>query len=143
MRKSLKSKLGDKKLHLDQRTLAKIEDMEQGGIVVGNTLDLLRSLRSQFEAKGFLTEGQRALVRKIEKDYEDYPLWLQTRNRLMELYSAGQLPPESHTFVESVVAQFDERHTWSVLQMEQIINIIERHDPEEDTDDGSGDDTPQ
>lgn len=130
--KSLKQKIGPKSLKLDQRTLEKIADIEKDGIIVGKTLELLQSLRDQCEMRGFLTEAQRGLVRKIERDFEDYPLWLEARNRLTELYNDGRLNPASYAFVESVIAQFDERHFWTTLQREQIINLIQRNDPEED-----------
>ena len=127
--KDLKSRLTEKELKLDQRSLEKIAKAESEGIIVGKTLELLLSLRSQHELRGFLTEAQRGLVRKIEKDYEDYPLWREACQKLADLYEANKLPSESYGFVESVVAQFNETHSWSVLQKEQIINIIKRHDP--------------
>jgi hypothetical protein len=137
--KNLKSTLAEKKLHLDQKALAKIKSAEEKGIIIGKDLELLLNIRAQYEQRGFLTEAQRALVRKIEKDYEDYPIWYQTRERLVELYNSGALPIESHNFVESVVEQFDERHRWTPLQIEQIINIIERYDKNDlDTDSGGG-----
>jgi hypothetical protein len=135
MPKSLKQLLAGKKLNLDQKSLDKIARIETDGVIVGTTLELLQGIRAQCETRGFLTEPQRALIRAIEKDYEDYPLWLKTCERLEELYESNAINPVSYGFVESVIAQFKERHTWSFLQKEQIIGIIQRHDAEADGED--------
>ncbi len=131
MRK-LHEKLAEKKLNLDKRTLEKIDAIEKAGVIIGKTLELLQSLKAQHESRGFLTEAQRALVRKIEKDYEDYPLWLESRERLAQLYNEDALDLSSYSFVQDVVAWFDEHHKWTPLQLEQIITIIQKHAPAKD-----------
>ena len=54
---------------LDKSALELITKLEHERLVVGKTLELLLSLRGQYELRGFLTEGQRALVRKIAKEH--------------------------------------------------------------------------
>lgn len=130
--RDLVGKLAKKKLNLDLRTLDLIAQAEAEGIVAGGDLELLRSLRGQYEDRKFFTEPQRALVRKVLKDYEDYELMHATCKRLAELYGANALPPSSYAFVESVIAWFNENHRWSPLQLEQIIGILQAYDTEKD-----------
>jgi len=140
--KSLKSKLKDKKLNLDEKTLKKIARAEADGVIVGTNLELLLRIRERHEQRGFLVEAERQMVRKIEKDYEDYPLWRQTYERLVALYNDGLLPPQSHGFVEDMVKWFDEHHKWTPLQFEQVATMIEQYDPEEETN-GGGEPNPE
>jgi hypothetical protein len=127
---SLGKQAGEKMLKLDQRTLDKINRAEEEGIIIGNDLELLQSLRKGYEDRGFFTEAQRVLVRTVEKRYEDYPLWRKCAQRLVDLYDEGMLTPESHTFVLSVIDQLNERHKWTFLQYEQVAHIIKKHDDE-------------
>lgn len=117
-----------KRQRLDERTLGKITSAESEGVIIGHALELLQSLRSDYETKGFFTEGQRDLVRRVEREYEDYPLWRKWAQRLIDLYDEGMLEPSSHTFVLSVVEQLNERHKWSPLQVEQIARLVRDHD---------------
>jgi hypothetical protein len=121
---------------LDERTLRKIEEAEEGGIIIGSTLDLLLSLRAQYESRGFFTEGQRQLVRKIEKDYETYPLQKEACQRLVDLYDKGKINPVSYGFIESVVAGFNEFHRFTDLQWEQIVRILVENDEDAPTEEG-------
>ncbi len=128
MEESLGKQAGAKMLRLDEKTLSKIDKAVEEGIILGRPLELLLDLKKNYDERGFFTEGQRGLVRNIEKDYEDYPLWHKCIKRLGELYDEGMLEPSSYAFIISVISQFNERNKLSVLQYEQVAHIIRKHD---------------
>ena len=121
--KDLKDARGQK---LDIKALGIIVDLLDGEAVLGKTRELLEDLKSKHELRGFLTEGQRVLVRKLQKDYgpREYGEWRAAALKLADLYNEGRLNSESCGFVESVLSQWNETHSWSDLQKEQILTIL-------------------
>lgn len=122
--KSLKSLLNAKKQNLDQRSLALIERAEKSGEVKGKALELLVSIRDQFEVRGFLTEGQRALIRKVLKEAEERKLHVQAAKKLADMYNAGEVRPESMGFVESVIDFVNRVGYLTPLQFEQVAHLV-------------------
>ena len=140
--KSLGERLGVNKQNLDKKCLENIDAVLAAGIVAGTARDILLDMKARYEnagVDGYFTDSQRKLIRKIEREYEDYPLWLEARNKLAELYNMDKLPPHSLTFVADVIASFDEYHKWTPLQYEQIATLLQAAEAKEKIEAGDGD----
>ena len=126
---NLRQQNKSRKLRLDQKALKLIDHLidPDYDLARTKTLECLQSLRDHFDEKGFLTEGQRKLARKINKEFkEDYPYHTELMERLAKYYNDGHTSPESSDFINSVVAFFNEHHGITPLQQEQIITIVDK-----------------
>jgi len=135
MKKSLHQKNVDRYLRLDTKALAIIDHLIDDDIVRGKTLEVLESLKTWHEEKGFLTEKQRKLTRDIKQDYADLPYLKELMAELVNKYNEG-LIDASGDFIPSVTDFFNETHKLTPLQMEQVINIVSKssgQNPEDDS----------
>ena len=130
--------LSDKKLQrLDQRALRIIDRLFEEDIPRGRQQELLQSIRDQHAEKGFLTEAQRALIRGLEHDYDDFPYNYELCKRLAQAMEDGRTPNTAESFLRSTIDQFSEKHWLSDLQREQMIRIetaLETKDIDESVD---------
>ena len=124
--KSLREKNKDHKQHLDDKALKICNDFILTGLPKGDTLAVLNDVIKWHEDTGFLTEGQRKLIKKIRSDYDEYDYWKELRDTLVELYNQDCTAPGASGFITSVISQFDESNKFSPLQLEQVIGIVDR-----------------
>lgn len=127
---------------LDQKALRLADALIDNDIARGKDLEILQSIKDQYAEKRFLTEKQRELIRKINRGYDDYDYHHTLCTRLVELMEEGKTANTAETFIRSVVEFFNEKHSVTPLQLEQMIRIVQEAEGEkvgdvkDDEDDG-------
>ncbi len=124
--KSLREKNKDRKMNLDDKALKICNDFILTGLPRGDTLAVLNDILKWHEDTGFLTEGQRKLIKKIKADYDDYEYERELRDALVDLYNKDCTPGGAAGFIQDVSRYFDENNKFSPLQREQVIGIVDR-----------------
>lgn len=132
--RAFKEKSDQKLQRLDQRALKIADDLLLADIPRGATMELLIKLKEDHEKKGFLTEKQRELIRRIGRQYDDYEYYHDLCTKLSKMLEDGRAPVTAHNFIRSTVAFFNEKHDLTPLQLEQMIRIVKDVD-----DDAPGD----
>jgi hypothetical protein len=126
--------LSDKKLQrLDQKALRILNSLVDNDIPRGKTLEILLNIRERLETRGFLVEAERAFIKKVDKDFDDYPFNHELCTRLAKGLEDGRTPDQAENFLRSTIEQFNEKHWLSDLQREQMIRIagaLEKEDEE-------------
>ncbi len=123
---NIREKNKARKLHLDEKALALADEMIETDLVRGKLLTLLEDLKRFYAERGFLTEPQRKLIRKIKKDYEDFEYERELMQTLADYYNADKTDPNSGEFITSVIDFFNEQHRITKLQREQVIEIVDK-----------------
>lgn len=111
---------------LDVKACRRARYLIDEGIAVGKRKELIESVLGWKEEKGFLTKTQRKLLQDLEGQLRDYAYERELCDQLVLAYNEDRTPKESEGFIRSVVDQFNETHTFSSLQREQIVLLTER-----------------
>ncbi len=110
--------------------MAKAQVLLEDGIAVGKRAEILEKMLEWKTSHGFLTKAQRKLIDDIARDLADFQFQNELRNRLILAYNEDRTPREAEGFIRSVCAQFDEHHTFTRNQLEQLLLIVDRADHE-------------
>jgi UDP-N-acetylmuramyl pentapeptide synthase len=110
------------------RTLAVLAD--RGGLNE-KTMEIVKSMLRQFEERGFLTVGQWALVKKIEREAKEKKKELDLDRaliaQLMKDIEDGTSPSTAVNFVASLATFLEERGFLTPAQREQAEHIRRRN----------------
>ncbi len=126
---NLRQQNKSRKQRLDQKALKLIDYLidPDNDLARTKTLECLQNLRQWFDDHGFLTENQRKLARKINKEFkEDYPYHTELMERLVKYRNDGHTNPESEDWIVKTVGFFKEHHSITPLQQEQVITIVDK-----------------
>lgn len=128
----------DKKfMRVDEKAVARAQSLIDDDIAVGRRKELIEKVIGWHKEKGFLTKGQRKLLKNLNEEYSDFAFEQELCARLVTAYNEDKTPPMAETFIRSVVEQFRERHSFTDLQREQIIKIVDGANPTVDFDDAA------
>lgn len=108
------------------KIIRRAQSLIDGQVALGRRAETLQNIINWKQEKGFLTKAQRKLVKDIEIQLKDYPYDQKLCDKLVTAYNKDLTPKESESFIRSVVSSFEETHTWSPLQREQILLIVEK-----------------
>jgi len=95
--------------------------------------ELLQDLAKQYRdpSRMRFTDGQKALIKKLDKQLDDRADQAKLCTRLQAMLTAGTAPESSINFCQDVIDQFGRTGHWSEIQLEHIEKILANNeDPE-------------